>query len=84
VAGSRCCAATAGRSLLTMPTGNPIGALYWLAVDLDTDSNATCAGSSDPSVSAVARIRAEARAQAFREAAARLRIALRGDQGADS
>jgi hypothetical protein len=66
-----------------MPWVNPRTAeFYWLALDIDTTAKATDAASSDPSVSYVARIRAEARAQAFRECAAKIRAVLKGDQGA--
>lgn len=68
-----------------MPWANPrTVALYWLAVELDTNARALLAASSDPAVPRVARIRAEARAEAFREAAARMRTVLKGDQDADS
>lgn len=66
-----------------MPWANPrTMELYWLAVELDTNAKATEAASSDPSVPDVAAIRAEARAQAFGECAARIRAVLRGDQDA--
>lgn len=63
-----------------MPWANPRTAeLYWHAVELDTNAKATLAASADPSVTHVAAIRAEARAQAFRENAATIRRILRGD-----
>jgi hypothetical protein len=66
-----------------MPWGNPrTMEFYWLAVEFDTNAKATEAASASPSVSHDAAIRAKARAQAFRESAASIRVVLRGDQGA--
>jgi hypothetical protein len=58
--------------------------LYWLAVDFADDARATEAASTDPAVSVLARVAAEARAQAFRESAARIRAVLRRDQDASA
>lgn len=54
-------------------------ALLWVAVDLDTEAKAIHAASADPAVTRKARACARARAEAFREAAARIRTALKGD-----